>query len=43
MDYTRSIKLIILDLECLFYEYFCQFAYLLWSECWILSNCESFR
>ena len=43
MDYTRSIEWIILDLECHFYKYFCQFAYLLWSECWVLSDCESFN
>ena len=43
MDYTRSIEWIIFDLECLFHEYFCQFAYLLWSECWVLSDYEPFN
>ena len=40
MDYERFVKQNI-DLDRLLYEDFRHFPYLLWPECWILSNCQT--
>ena len=42
MDCERIIERNI-NLNRLFYEDFRQFPYLLWSECRILSNCQTFK